>query len=174
MARRRSWAKRGRAIRWRLTNEPYGYLFRAWRWVRRTANWLRYRWRVRPGVVVDLAMFHSMVRRRQYHESVRWDQYLKRDPCCYCHRYEVDMTVEHVEPRARGGLDTSVNKVGCCHECNNKRGAMRLLFYLLKRRGQLSKRIWNVDRLRLESRAMEMYMVKGPLMTPLKDVARWK
>jgi hypothetical protein len=174
MARRRTWAKRARALRWRLYDKDYGYITRSVRWVKRTISWVRYRWRMRPGVAVDLSLFVSMVRRRQYKESVRWDAYLKRDPCVYCYRVTDDMTIEHVVPRSRGGIDSSINKVGCCHACNNGRGSMRLAFYLLKRNGRLPRLHWNPAALRLESRALEMYMIKGPLKTPLGEVARWK
>src|SRR5574341_1128575 len=46
---------------------------------------------------------------------------LRRDShkCQYCGKSEVALTVDHVVPRARGGLDSWENLVCACIDCNN-------------------------------------------------------
>lgn len=45
---------------------------------------------------------------------------LKRDQlkCHYCHRGDVPLTLDHVIPRALGGMDVPENLVACCTDCN--------------------------------------------------------
>jgi len=47
---------------------------------------------------------------------------LRRDGyrCAYCAR-SAD-TIDHVQPKSRGGRDTWENLVACCLNCNNKKG----------------------------------------------------
>jgi len=47
---------------------------------------------------------------------------LRRDGyrCAYCNR-SAD-TIDHVQPKSRGGRDTWQNLVACCLNCNNKKG----------------------------------------------------
>lgn len=47
---------------------------------------------------------------------------LRRDGgrCCYCGNAAT--TVDHVQPRSRGGADSWENLVACCLRCNNKKG----------------------------------------------------
>ena len=47
---------------------------------------------------------------------------LRRDGfrCAYCNRSA--NTVDHVQPKSRGGRDTWQNLVACCLACNNKKG----------------------------------------------------
>lgn len=49
---------------------------------------------------------------------------LKRDgyKCTYCGRGDLPLTVDHIIPRAKGGLDTWENLVCACTKCNNKKG----------------------------------------------------
>ena len=42
----------------------------------------------------------------------RWDY-----ECAYCGSDE-DITIDHVIPRAKGGMDTIENMVSCCETCN--------------------------------------------------------
>lgn len=46
---------------------------------------------------------------------------LRRDDsrCCYCGK--TANTIDHVQPRSRGGRDTWDNLVACCLRCNNKK-----------------------------------------------------
>ena len=47
---------------------------------------------------------------------------LRRDNhrCAYCNR--AANTIDHVQPKSRGGGDTWENLVACCLRCNNKKG----------------------------------------------------
>ncbi len=48
---------------------------------------------------------------------------MKRDGnrCQYCGTHE-DLTIDHVIPRSRGGMDTWENLVAACNRCNHKKG----------------------------------------------------
>lgn len=45
---------------------------------------------------------------------------LRRDNyvCQYC-TSERDLTIDHVQPKSRGGADSWTNLVSCCRKCNN-------------------------------------------------------
>lgn len=47
---------------------------------------------------------------------------LRRDSnrCAYCSKSA--STIDHVQPKSRGGQDTWENLVACCLRCNNKKG----------------------------------------------------
>jgi 5-methylcytosine-specific restriction endonuclease McrA len=47
---------------------------------------------------------------------------LRRDghSCAYCSR--LANTIDHVQPRSKGGRDTWENLVACCFACNNRKG----------------------------------------------------
>ena len=47
---------------------------------------------------------------------------LRRDAwrCAYCSK--VANTIDHVQPKSRGGTDTWENLVACCFRCNNQKG----------------------------------------------------
>lgn len=47
-----------------------------------------------------------------------------RYTCQYCHRTlpSVELTLDHVLPRSRGGGSAWENLVACCHPCNNRKG----------------------------------------------------
>ncbi len=49
---------------------------------------------------------------------------LKRDgyKCVYCGRGDLPLTVDHIIPKAKGGMDTWENLVCACTKCNNKKG----------------------------------------------------
>jgi 5-methylcytosine-specific restriction endonuclease McrA len=49
---------------------------------------------------------------------------LRRDlyKCSYCGRGDLPLTIDHVIPRARGGVDSWENLVCACTICNNKKG----------------------------------------------------
>ena len=50
---------------------------------------------------------------------------LRRDSfrCQYCHTPATPLTVDHVIPRSRGGMDQWENLVCACVHCNNKKGS---------------------------------------------------
>jgi len=47
-----------------------------------------------------------------------------RYTCQYCHRTmpSIELTLDHVQPRSRGGGSSWENLVACCHPCNNRKG----------------------------------------------------
>jgi 5-methylcytosine-specific restriction endonuclease McrA len=48
-----------------------------------------------------------------------------RYTCQYCHKTmpSVELTLDHVVPRSRGGGSSWENLVACCHTCNNRKGS---------------------------------------------------
>lgn len=56
---------------------------------------------------------------------------LRADPCAYC--LNVGGTVDHIEPRSRGGLDVPNNRTGACPRCNCQKGETPLLLFLVRR-----------------------------------------
>lgn len=49
-----------------------------------------------------------------------------RNTCQYCGKILAagELTLDHVNPRSRGGASTWENLVACCHNCNRKKGSM--------------------------------------------------
>ena len=47
-----------------------------------------------------------------------------RNTCQYCgiSLHSSELTLDHVQPRSRGGLSTWENLVACCHGCNRRKG----------------------------------------------------
>src|SRR6478609_27173 len=47
-----------------------------------------------------------------------------RNTCQYCGIVlnSGELTLDHVQPRSRGGLSTWENLVACCHSCNRRKG----------------------------------------------------
>ena len=48
-----------------------------------------------------------------------------RFACQYCQKggNSAQMTLDHVQPRSRGGESSWENLVACCHTCNNRKGS---------------------------------------------------
>jgi len=65
---------------------------------------------------------------------LRREQIFARDEyrCVYCgERFEPDLlTLDHVQPRTRGGDRSGGNLVTACGGCNARKGAMRLAEFL--------------------------------------------
>ena len=49
---------------------------------------------------------------------------LRRDDyyCQYCGKKTTELTIDHVIPKSRGGIDSWENLVSACISCNNKKG----------------------------------------------------
>jgi len=49
---------------------------------------------------------------------------LRRDSykCGYCGRGDLRLTIDHIIPKARGGMDSWDNLISACTVCNNKKG----------------------------------------------------
>jgi hypothetical protein len=41
--------------------------------------------------------------------------------CAYCDSEE-NITLDHITPQCKGGLDIKTNVVACCHSCNQSKG----------------------------------------------------
>jgi CRISPR/Cas system Type II protein with McrA/HNH and RuvC-like nuclease domain len=41
--------------------------------------------------------------------------------CAYCGSVE-NLTIDHIVPQSRGGMDVTKNVVCCCHSCNQSKG----------------------------------------------------
>jgi len=53
-----------------------------------------------------------------------WRKHIKEKwnhQCAYCGSEE-NLTIDHVIPQSRGGLDNTKNVVCCCHSCNQNKG----------------------------------------------------
>ena len=69
----------------------------------------------------------------------RWRGLLRMEPCNYCGqkcRRPRSRTIDHVTPRVHGGRDDWTNLAAACARCNNTKGEMTLLRFLVKRRTQ--------------------------------------
>ncbi|MFH0733909.1 MAG: HNH endonuclease [bacterium] len=53
---------------------------------------------------------------------------LRRDgyKCAYCGRSDLQLTIDHVIPKSKGGEDVWENMVAACLPCNNKKGVRTL------------------------------------------------
>jgi len=49
---------------------------------------------------------------------------LRRDSykCAYCGRSDLPLTIDHIVPKAKGGIETWENLISACTICNNKKG----------------------------------------------------
>jgi hypothetical protein len=53
-----------------------------------------------------------------------WRQNIKdawNNECAYCGSDE-NITLDHILPQCKGGLDIKTNVVACCHSCNQSKG----------------------------------------------------
>jgi hypothetical protein len=53
-----------------------------------------------------------------------WRKHIKEsweNKCAYCGSEE-NLTIDHIIPQSKGGLDTTKNVVCCCHSCNQDKG----------------------------------------------------
>ena len=41
--------------------------------------------------------------------------------CAYCNS-EDNITLDHITPQCKGGLDIKTNVIACCHSCNQSKG----------------------------------------------------
>ena len=53
-----------------------------------------------------------------------WRKNIKEEwghKCAYCESEE-NLTIDHIVPQSKGGLDVTKNVVCCCHDCNQSKG----------------------------------------------------
>jgi 5-methylcytosine-specific restriction endonuclease McrA len=53
--------------------------------------------------------------------------------CPYCCEPIADLEFDHVEPIVRGGAHSAENLAACCAACNNAKGKLRLVEFLIRR-----------------------------------------
>jgi 5-methylcytosine-specific restriction endonuclease McrA len=56
--------------------------------------------------------------KRMWRQSIK-DQWEHK--CAYCESQE-NITLDHITPQCKGGLDIKTNVVACCHSCNQSKG----------------------------------------------------
>ena len=56
--------------------------------------------------------------KRMWRQSIK-DQWEHK--CAYCESQE-NITLDHIIPQCKGGLDIKTNVVACCHACNQSKG----------------------------------------------------
>lgn len=63
-------------------------------------------------------------------DTLEWLKLIRRDPCSYCGGG--GGTVDHIEPKVRGGLNHWSNYAPACRSCNSSKNDSPLLIYLLR------------------------------------------
>lgn len=82
-----------------------------------------------PRKLVDRFQRKSKIGRRKVSEDIRAEVYLRDNfTCQYCglKSKPKDLTIDHLIPLSRGGLDEMVNYVTCCRQCNQLKSNMPL------------------------------------------------
>lgn len=81
------------------------------------------------GVIDDVGLNRAVPGRRV--------RVLRRDGfrCVYCAEsfLEQDLTLDHVQPKMRGGDDSEGNLVACCQRCNELKGGLAAWAFLARR-----------------------------------------
>lgn len=75
--------------------------------------------------VVRLRSYINVRRRRRENTMKRVRIYIRDRYCCqYCgdHKPAKDLTLDHILPRAQGGVTTPQNLVSACVKCNQRKG----------------------------------------------------
>jgi 5-methylcytosine-specific restriction endonuclease McrA len=80
---------------------------------------------------------------RQGRDAARRERILRRDRfrCVYCGEAFAaeELTLDHVEPRMRGGDGSEGNLVACCRACNEEKGHQPAWQYLAQRPEQRAR-----------------------------------
>ena len=61
--------------------------------------------------------------------------------CAYCGIKDVQLQIEHIKPRAKGGSNSITNLTLSCEKCNKKKGTLNIELFLKKDPSRLEK-IW--------------------------------
>jgi hypothetical protein len=56
--------------------------------------------------------------KRMWRKSIK-EQWVHK--CAYCESEE-NITLDHIIPQCKGGLDVKTNVISCCHSCNQSKG----------------------------------------------------
>ena len=70
------------------------------------------------GYLFNLQTSSSSEAKRMWRQSIRekWNH-----KCAYCESEE-KLTIDHIIPQCKGGLDVKTNVIACCHSCNQSKG----------------------------------------------------
>jgi hypothetical protein len=66
----------------------------------------------------NLETTSKSIAKRMWRQSIK-DQWEHK--CAYCESQE-NITLDHITPQCKGGLDIKTNVVACCHSCNQSKG----------------------------------------------------
>jgi hypothetical protein len=66
----------------------------------------------------NLETTSKSIAKRMWRQSIK-DQWEHK--CAYCESEE-NITLDHITPQCKGGLDIKTNVVACCHSCNQSKG----------------------------------------------------
>lgn len=104
-------------------------------------------WLARPGIggVASFDGLRLRIPGKVMDPFERWRDIVLRDPCAYCGSARAT-TIDHIEPQALGGLKSWTNETGACRACNERKGATRLLPYLVARLPRLRPQIRSYSR----------------------------
>ena len=66
----------------------------------------------------NLEAVTSSQAKRMWRQSIKeqWEH-----KCAYCESEE-NITLDHITPQCKGGLDIKTNVIACCHSCNQSKG----------------------------------------------------
>jgi len=82
-----------------------------------------------PRKLFDRFQRKSRIGRHKVPDDIRYEVYLRDDYTCqYCGSKPdpSDLTIDHLVPLSRGGLDEVVNYVTCCRQCNQRKSDIPL------------------------------------------------
>ncbi len=103
------------------------------RWLRAVGSRCR-EWAIRleAGLPVPLTLSAFMHRSRGWNEGRNWwRRQQMKDPCVFCGGQAI--TSDHIKARSQGGPDNWGNRAPACRRCNQEKGAMGLLQFLIIR-----------------------------------------
>lgn len=75
--------------------------------------------------VIRLLKYHNIRKRRRESGKQRFRIFVRDSfRCQYCSKKfaAADLTLDHIDPRSRGGSDESDNLATSCHACNQRKG----------------------------------------------------
>ncbi|MCH7736503.1 MAG: HNH endonuclease [Chloroflexi bacterium] len=61
--------------------------------------------------------------RPQVSANLRWAIFKRDDYRCLACSSDVDLTIDHIQPVSKGGLDNKYNLRTLCRSCNSAKGA---------------------------------------------------
>ena len=89
-------------------------------------------------VVFGLRYYGRNVKRRANGYAKDWVRNNRNSTCIYCNTDLTikNATVDHILPISKGGINTKVNFIVCCENCNSERGDEDFYYFLKKKSGK--------------------------------------